>query len=99
MFMKSILLLFAAISLQLAARATEYSMPWSTVDGGGGTCSSNDRHFSLSGTAGQPDTGTLAGDNLDLFGGFWSPQSACDCYLTIRNADSAVVVTWPATYR
>jgi len=93
-FVVSALLLLAA-----AGDAGTLTIPWHTVDGGGGLSTSNDGRFKVIGTAGQPDAGRLAGTGFELFGGFWFPQAACDCYLTIQHIGSTVVVTWPATFR
>lgn len=46
------------------------SIPWYTVDGGGGT--STGGVYSLSGTIGQPDAGVLSGGTFTLTGGFWA---------------------------
>ena len=63
-----------------AAVETGYDLSWWTVDSGGGTSSGNG--YTLNGTLGQPDAGTLArGGGYTLVGGFWhggvvaSPQS------------------------
>ena len=53
-----------------AAPSGTFSIDWWTVDGGGGASSGGD--FTLSGTAGQADAGTLAGGGLSLQGGFWA---------------------------
>ena len=48
-----------------------------TIDGGGGT--SRGAEFTVSGTIGQPDTGTQAGAGFQISGGFWysgSPTSS-----------------------
>ena len=50
-------LLFAAASTAYA-RLDGYTISWWTVDGGGGASSENG--YSLSGTIGQPDAGTVA---------------------------------------
>lgn len=42
-----------------------------TVDGGGGSQSTGGA-FSLGGTIGQPDAGSLVGPNWSLLGGFWA---------------------------
>jgi hypothetical protein len=60
-----------------------YELSWWTVDGGGGTHSTGGG-YSLSGTAGQPDAGLLAGGGYILGGGFWrggqvSEQFYCVC--------------------
>ena len=48
----------------------EFSIPWSTLDGGGGT--STGGVYSVSGTIGQPDAGEeMAGGDFTLEGGFW----------------------------
>jgi hypothetical protein len=57
-----------------AAPGATYSIPWYTVDGGGGTSSAGD--YTLSGTAGQYDAGTLAGGGYTLTGGFWYARPA-----------------------
>jgi hypothetical protein len=46
------------------------TVPWWTVDGGGGT--STGGQFALSGTAGQPDAATMAGGSYTLNSGFWN---------------------------
>jgi hypothetical protein len=52
------------------AQAVGYDGNWYTVDGGGGT--STGGTYSLSGTVGQPDAGTLGGGSYALTGGFWT---------------------------
>ena len=54
----------------VAMSAQQYSIPWSPIDGGGGT--STGGVYSVSGTIGQPDAGKLSGGNFSLTGGFWS---------------------------
>lgn len=57
----------------------EYSIDWSTIDGGGGV--STGGGYELSGTIGQPDAGEMSGGTYTLNGGFWAggaaPQSVC----------------------
>lgn len=49
-----------------------YSIPWSTIDGGG-VLNSSGGGFTLSGTIGQPDAGaTMSGGSFSLTGGFWA---------------------------
>src|SRR5262245_33137573 len=48
-----------------------YELTWSTVDSGGGTSASSDGAWSVSGTVGQPDAGTLSGGAFTLQGGYW----------------------------
>lgn len=45
------------------------TLGWFTVDGGGGTSSSG--QYSVSGTIGQPDAGTMSGGRYAIEGGFW----------------------------
>ena len=52
-----------------------YELTWWTIDGGG-TTNSNNGDYSLAGTFGQPDAGTLSGGGYTLFGGFWSGAAA-----------------------
>ena len=54
----------------LALAAGEYDLSWWTVDGGGGTSSGNG--YTLNGSLGQPEAGTIAsGGGYTLAGGFW----------------------------
>lgn len=48
----------------------QYSIDWSTVDGGGGTSAGG--IYAVTGTIGQPDAGTMSGGNYTLQGGFWA---------------------------
>jgi hypothetical protein len=63
----------------LAAPAyAQISIPWFTIDGGGGT--STGGGFTLSGTIGQPDAGvTMTGGGFSLVGGFWPAFSTNQC--------------------
>ncbi len=66
------MLLIVILSTVLLARASgpEYTLDWWTVDGGG-TTSGASGSYTLAGTAGQPDAGTLNGNGYTLEGGFW----------------------------
>jgi len=56
-----------------------YDLSWFTIDGGGGTASSEG--YALTGTAGQPEPGAaLQGGGYVLIGGFW-PGAAAGCRL------------------
>ena len=63
--------LFSAFCFCVAA---QYSIDWSTIDGGGGTSTGGE--YSVSGTIGQPDAGaTMTNGQYAVTGGFWSlPQ-------------------------
>lgn len=55
-------------------RADNLSIPWWTVDGGGGDSSGG--AYTLRGTTGQPDAGRASGGDFSLVGGFWrSPEA------------------------
>jgi hypothetical protein len=76
----------------------QYSIEWHTTDGGGGT--STGGVYSVSGTIGQPDAGTMSGGNFTVQGGFWGVIAALQTpggpllriALTTTNT---VVVAWP----
>jgi len=61
------------------------AITWWTVDGGGGESSGGG--YRVSGTAGQPDAGAMAGGSYRLEGGFWerdelvAPGDGPDVYL------------------
>jgi hypothetical protein len=96
--MKSLSFLIAFIGLSIAASAADFSISWSTIDGGGSTSTSNDGRFSVSGTAGQPDAGRSASNDgqIQLNGGFWYSEIAfCGCTLSITYSSGNVTVSWP----
>lgn len=66
------LILFLVAGSTLA-EPLSFSLPWWTVDGGGGTSSGGD--FALSGTIGQPEAGEVQGGNYTLGGSFWGGGS------------------------
>ena len=53
-----------------------YDLNWWTVDGGGGT--SNGNGYSLSGTLGQADSGSMSGGQYAINAGFWNPYRAAN---------------------
>ena len=67
-----ILLLILGVSAALAATNDDFELSWFTIDGGGGTSSGG--NFSLSGTSGQPDAGSMSNGGFSLKGGFWVPR-------------------------
>ena len=65
-------LVLAATFIASAAFAQGgYDLSWWTADGGAAVGLSAGR-YTLSGTIGQPDAGTLAAGDYELSGGFWS---------------------------
>lgn len=61
-----------------AASAQNYSIPWHTIDCGGGT--STGGAFTLSGTVGQHDAGgPMTGGAFSLTGGFWAADLGEPC--------------------
>jgi hypothetical protein len=74
----------SAIALAAAVVAEDFEISRATVDGGGVMhCTGGDYEFS--GTIGQPDAGTMSGDDFVLTGGFWFSVSPGD-----GNEDGAV---------
>jgi hypothetical protein len=65
-----LVLLALAIVPVLAETNATYDLSWWTVDSGGVTGSTSG-NYTLSGTAGQPDAGSLSFGDYDLAGGFW----------------------------
>jgi hypothetical protein len=51
-----------------------YDLSWYTIDGGGATFSVGGS-YSLGGSIGQPDAGSLSGGSYQLNGGFWGGAS------------------------
>jgi hypothetical protein len=93
-----IFLTFSMGLFTTVAFAQSYSIDWHTIDGGGGT--STGGVYSVSGTVGQPDAGTMSGGNYSLDGGFWALVNAIQTSgaprLTIRfTQTNTIVVSWP----
>ena len=97
-----LLLCLALPALTGLAVESDLSIDWYTVDGGGGETSAGE--FTLSGTAGQPDAGTLTSPSADfsLFGGYWGQLMAGTVQggrprlrLYFTNANT-LVLSWPA---
>ena len=76
----------------------QYSIDWSTVDGGGGTSAGGG--YTVIGTVGQPDAGTMSGGTFSLNGGFWGIIAAIPTpgapMLNVRlTAADRVILAWP----
>jgi len=86
-----ITLLIALPSLaqpQSAPEAVSYSIDWYTIDGGGATFSTGG-NYSLGGTIGQADAGSMSGGSYSLVGGFWGGAAVSyNIYLplTLKNS-------------
>ncbi len=93
----------AALLFPRALQAQNYSINWYTIAGGGGTSTgtSGTNTYSLSGTIGQPATGTMSGGNYSLTGGFWSIISAVQTpgspIVSIKRSGNQAVVSWNAS--
>ena len=53
----------------------QYEMPWSTIDGGGGTSAGG--QYIVTGTIGQPDAGYSVSGDYEVLGGFWPGGPLC----------------------
>ena len=54
--------------------STGYDLSWYTINGGGATFSTGGG-YSLGGTIGQPDAGSMSNGSYQLNGGFWGGAS------------------------
>jgi len=80
----------------------QYTIDWSTIDGGGGT--STGGVYSVTGTIGQHDAGgPMTGGSYSLTGGFWALISVVQTpglpllTITLNSQLSTVTVSWPDT--
>lgn len=76
-----------------------YSIDWHKISGGGGT--SGGGSYSLNGTIGQPEAGTvLTGGAYSLAGGFWSlysaPTPGMPSLHVFLSGTNTAVVWWPS---
>jgi hypothetical protein len=77
----------------------DYSINWFTFDGGGGT--STGGVFTVTGTIGQPDAGTMSGGKYSIEGGFWGVIAAVQtpgapALAITRTATNSVIISWPS---
>lgn len=93
--MKRHILTFVLALTALAALA-QYSIDWSTTDGGGGTMSGGS--FTLRGTIGQPDADQMDGGDFVILGGFWVPQAVqmpgAPWLSILAEGGTNVIVSW-----
>ena len=86
------------LATAILGQAADYSLDWSTVDGGGGT--STGGVYTVSGTVGQPDAGRMGGGNYSVSGGFWSVLAAVQTpgapllAITLNSQPSTITVSW-----
>jgi hypothetical protein len=98
--MKHLILSAVAVLLfTLTVSAQPYAIDWYKVAGGGGT--STGGVYSVSGTAGQPDAGTMTGGSYGLVGGFWSliavvPTAGGPLLTIFRTPTNTVALQWPS---
>ena len=66
--------LLVTLAVPALSQSGRFTLPWRTVDGGGG--GSESTRFGLAGTIGQPDAGLAQGERFAVIGGFWAPAGA-----------------------
>src|ERR1035437_2469182 len=82
------------------AHAQPYSLDWYKVAGGGGT--SANAQYSVSGTIGQPDAGSMSGGSYTLTGSFWGIITAVQTVgapplmITLNSPPTTVTISWPS---
>jgi len=86
-------------SSTISAIAQDYQIDWHTISGGGG--SSSGGPYTLSGTIGQADAGTLSGGNYVVEGGFWGVIAAIQQpgapILHIERSGLDVIISWDSS--
>ncbi len=82
-------LLTGAVLGPAAVASAQLSMPWYTIDGGGGASSGGG--LTVIGTVGQPDAGACSGGGLSVAGGFWAAGPAA-CYPNCDNSTTPPIL-------
>ncbi len=103
MKIKSLIISFLPVlgeALAPRVSAQGYSIDWYNIVGGGGTSSAGE--YTISGTIGQADTGTMAAGSFALIGGFWSLVAGVSApgnpVLTFTlSSTNTILVCWPST--
>ena len=95
---EGVLLACALLVSASQAPAQFFSIDWFTVGGGSTSVGAT---FSLSGTIGQTDAGTMSSESYSLVDGFWRIVSVMQTpgapLLTIRpTVTNSVVILWPS---
>jgi hypothetical protein len=75
---KKVLTLLSCLLVLMAfitSAFANYEISWSTIDGGGGRSAGG--QYILTGTIGQPDTGSMSSGQYELLGGFWLGGPLC----------------------
>ena len=89
-------MLLLGLAAATVAWAQNYTLDWSTIEGGGGT--STGGVYTVAGTIGQPDVGTMSGGAYTLQGGFWGMIAAIQTtnapYLWVRRTETNTVCVW-----
>jgi hypothetical protein len=101
----AITILGTALVFPRVLQAQNYSINWYTIGGGGGSSSGTNgaTTYSVTGTIGQPATGSMSGGTYSLTGGFWSILAVVQTpglpILSITRSGTQAVVSWnaPAT--
>jgi hypothetical protein len=95
--MRACILILLLTGAAATTTFAQLSLDWWTVNGGGGASVSADGRFEVSGTAGQPDAGFIAGGTFYLQGGFWtSVLVPVPVLWIVLMPDGDVEVSWPA---
>jgi hypothetical protein len=81
------------LTIVLAHSGGGYNLEWNTFDAGGHTFSSGGG-YTLGGTVGQPDAGTLSGGAYTLNGGFWNGLAPCTRYAAPTAQGSGNCSNW-----
>lgn len=84
--------------LGLGAAVAPMNVDWSKIGGGGGA--SQGGGYSITGTIGQADAGTMADGGYSLTGGFWGIAATAETpgvpRLTVAlSPQNTVIVSWP----
>ncbi len=96
--MKTRTVIFCVLHAAFCLRAVgQYSLDWSTLDGGGGTSSGG--VYTVTGTIGQADAGKMSGGNFTLDGGYWAliapvQTPGAPCLWVALTPTNTVAVWW-----
>ncbi len=75
----------------LAQPDDTFTLPWWTIDCGGGPSAAGTLVFNV--TIGQPDAGRMSGGSFVLSGGFWAAPAPAACYANCDGSTVAPILT------
>ena len=77
---RSLSVILIAVGAAAGTVRAQYTLTWTSIDGGGATVPAAGGPYTVACTVGQPDAGSSAGGVYGCIGGFWGAALGEACY-------------------